>query len=112
MVADQIGRATSAKDLASGIIVLTTTGAAFGTHNITNSGDPASWVDVATTFELAARSQHDVADTTTAAYFAARSGCRAQAAEQCPPPPQGRRWGVPTAMTRELGRLRQKGTFC
>jgi len=73
VVADQIGRATSAKDLASGIIVLTTTGAEFGTHNITNSDDPASWVDVATTFELAARSQHDVADTTTAAYFAARS---------------------------------------
>lgn len=73
VVADQIGRPTFAEDLASGIVALTTTGAEFGTYNVTNSGDPASWADVArATFELAARSPDDVVETTTAAYFAVR----------------------------------------
>jgi dTDP-4-dehydrorhamnose reductase len=73
VVADQIGRPTFAEDLASGIIALTTSGQAFGTYNITNTGDPASWADVArATFELAGRSPGDVTDTTTAAYSAGR----------------------------------------
>lgn len=73
VVADQIGRPTFAEDLASGIDALTTSGPAFGTYNITNSGDPASWAEVArATFELAGRSRDDVADTTTADYFATR----------------------------------------
>ncbi len=44
VVADQVGRPTFAEDLASGIIVLTMSGQAPGTYNITNTGDPASWV--------------------------------------------------------------------
>jgi dTDP-4-dehydrorhamnose 3,5-epimerase len=73
VVADQIGRPTFAEDLASGIIALTISGPPFGTYNITNSGEPASWADVArATFELAGRSPDDVVDTTTDAYFAAR----------------------------------------
>lgn len=73
VVADQVGRPTFAEDLASGIIALTTSHPEFGTYNITNTGDPASWADVArATFELAGRSPDDVADTTTAAYFAGR----------------------------------------
>ncbi len=73
VVADQIGRPTFAEDLATGIIALTTSGQASGTYNITNTGNPASWADVArATFELAGRSPGDVADTTTAAYFAGR----------------------------------------
>jgi dTDP-4-dehydrorhamnose reductase len=73
VVADQIGRPTFAEDLASGIIALTTSGRACGTYNITNTGDPASWADVArATFELVGRSPGDVADTTTAAYYAGR----------------------------------------
>ncbi len=74
VVADQIGRPTFAEDLAPGIIALTTSGQASGTYNITNTGDPASWADVArATFELVGRSPGDVADTTTAAYFAGRA---------------------------------------
>jgi dTDP-4-dehydrorhamnose reductase len=73
VVADQVGRPTFAGDLADGIIALTTSRAASGTYNITNSGDPASWADVArATFELAGRSPDDVVDITTAAYFADR----------------------------------------
>ena len=65
---------TFAEDLATGIIALTTSGQASGTYNITNTGNPASWADVArATFELAGRSPGDVADTTTAAYFAGRA---------------------------------------
>lgn len=73
VVADQVGRPTFAEDLASGIIALTTSGQAPGTYNITNTGAPASWADVARAiFELVGRSPGDVADTTTAAYFAGR----------------------------------------
>lgn len=73
VVADQIGRPTFAEDLALGIIALTTSGPAADTYNITNTGDPASWSDVArATFELVGRSPGDVADTTTAAYYVGR----------------------------------------
>lgn len=75
VVADQVGRPTFADDLASGIVALTASRPPFGTYNITNSGHPASWADVArATFELTGRSPDDVADTTTATYFAARPG--------------------------------------
>lgn len=73
VVADQIGRPTFADDLARGVLDLLACGAPHGTYNLTNTGEPASWADVArATFALAGRAPGDVIDTTTAEYFASR----------------------------------------
>ncbi|WP_181779745.1 dTDP-4-dehydrorhamnose reductase [Pseudonocardia pini] len=69
VVADQIGRPTLAADLAAGILALLD--AAPGTYHLTNGGEPVSWADVARfVFERSGRAGTDVADTTTAEYFA------------------------------------------
>ena len=69
VVDDQVGRPTFADDLAVGIVALVD--APFGVYHLTNTGDVASWADVAcATFDLAGRDPADVTGTTTAAYFA------------------------------------------
>ncbi len=71
VVDDQIGRLTHADDLAAGIAHLVTTGAAYGTYNLTNAGEPASWADVAAAvFTARGRSADDVGRVSTADYFA------------------------------------------
>jgi len=71
VVADQVGRLTFAHDLADGILTLVAGRAAYGTYNLTNAGDPASWADVArATFELAGASAAQVTGTTSEQYFA------------------------------------------
>lgn len=75
VVADQIGRPTFADDLARGVVELLDRGAPFGTYNLTNSGEPASWAEVArATLRLAGHSPERVSDTSTAEYFATRPG--------------------------------------
>lgn len=70
VVADQIGRPTFADDLAAAIVALLRAGAT-GTFNVTGSGEPASWAELArATFELVGRGGLTVTDTTTEAYFA------------------------------------------
>ena len=71
VVDDQIGRLTHADDLAAGITHLIETRAPFGTYNLTNDGEPASWADVAAAvFEARGRSADDVTRVSTADYFA------------------------------------------
>jgi dTDP-4-dehydrorhamnose 3,5-epimerase len=71
VVSDQIGRLTFADDLAMAIKQLVTTSAPFGTYNVTNGGEPASWADVArAVFELSGRAASNVTNTATAQYFA------------------------------------------
>jgi dTDP-4-dehydrorhamnose 3,5-epimerase len=71
VVDDQIGRPTFTTDLAAGIAHLLRTQAPFGTYNLTNGGEPASWADVAAAvFAARGRSADDVGRTSTAAYFA------------------------------------------
>jgi dTDP-4-dehydrorhamnose reductase len=75
VVADQVGRPTFAGDLARGIVTLLASGSPFGTYNVTSSGEPASWADVArAAFALAGHAPDRVQDTTTAAYFADKPG--------------------------------------
>ncbi|HVL84614.1 MAG TPA: NAD(P)-dependent oxidoreductase [Pseudonocardia sp.] len=75
VVADQIGRPTFATDLAAGIVDLLTGAAPPGTYHLTNSGEPASWADVArAVFAAVGRADLAVTDTTTADYFADRPG--------------------------------------
>ena len=71
VVDDQVGRPTSTADVAAGIRHLLTTGAPFGTYNLTDAGEPASWADVAAAvFEARGRSAADVERVSTADYFA------------------------------------------
>jgi dTDP-4-dehydrorhamnose reductase len=71
VVDDQIGRPTFAADLAAGIAHLVRTRAPFGSYNLTNSGDPVSWADVAAAvFEARGRSASDVGRTSSEKYFA------------------------------------------
>ncbi|SDF22694.1 dTDP-4-dehydrorhamnose 3,5-epimerase [Blastococcus fimeti] len=75
VVDDQIGRITHADDLAAGIRHLVETQAPFGTYNLTNDGEPASWADVAAAvFEARGRSADDVTRVSTADYFADKPG--------------------------------------
>ncbi|QCU77559.1 NAD-dependent epimerase/dehydratase family protein [Citricoccus sp. SGAir0253] len=71
VVDDQVGRLTFTEDLVDAIIHLRTTGAPYGTYNVTNGGQPGSWADIARrVFEHAGRPASDVAGTTTGVYFA------------------------------------------
>jgi dTDP-4-dehydrorhamnose 3,5-epimerase len=71
VVGDQIGRLTFTDDLAAGIAHLVETRAPFGTYNLTNGGEPASWADVAAAvFAARGRSAADVTRVSTADYFA------------------------------------------
>ena len=73
VVDDQIGRLTFTTDLADGIGHLLNTQAPYGTYNLTNDGEPASWADVAAAvFEARGRSADDVSRTSTGAYFAGK----------------------------------------
>lgn len=74
VVADQIGRLTFTSELVRAIDHLLTTNAAFGTYNVTNDGEVASWADI--TREIFKDGDFDltVTDTTTAEYFAGKEG--------------------------------------
>jgi dTDP-4-dehydrorhamnose reductase len=75
VVNDQIGRLTFADDLARGIKHLLTSRPAFGTYNLTNGGEPASWAEIAA--QVFALKGHDPASVTglsTADYFAGKEG--------------------------------------
>lgn len=93
VVADQIGRLTFTSELVRIIDHLLTTGAAYGTYNATNGGEPASWAHI--TREIFTVGGYDlpVADTTTAQYFVDKEGIAPR----------------PLNSTMDLGRLQQTG---
>ncbi|MCM3695729.1 sugar nucleotide-binding protein [Microbacterium oleivorans] len=71
VVDDQIGRLTFTDDIAGGIRHLLATDAPAGIYNLTGSGDPASWAEIAG--EVYALTGHDrdaVTGVSTDAYFA------------------------------------------
>ena len=73
VVEDQHGRLTFTDTLAEGIEHLLATGAAYGTYNLTNGGEAASWADIAAeAFAAAGRDRADVTGTSTAEYFAGK----------------------------------------
>lgn len=74
VVADQIGRLTFTSELVKAIDHLLTTNAAFGTYNVTNSGDAVSWADITREIFKLANYELEVTDTTTAEYFKDKEG--------------------------------------
>lgn len=69
VVADQIGRLTFTDDLVRATLHLVESGAEPGTYNVTSSGAPTSWAEVARrVFAAHGRSTDDVRETTTADY--------------------------------------------
>ncbi len=71
VVSDQIGRLTFTNELVWAIDHLLSANAPYGTYNVSNGGEPASWADVTRTiFKDAGFDNLTVTDTTTAEYFA------------------------------------------
>lgn len=74
VVDDQIGRLSFTQDIAAGIRHLLDTGAEYGTYNLTNSGDPRSWADIAKdVFELTGHDPAAVSGVSTEEYFRGKS---------------------------------------
>ncbi len=69
VVSDQVGRLTFTSELVRAIDHLLTTRAPFGTYNLTNSGQPASWADVTRQIFADAGYDLEVTDTTTEEYY-------------------------------------------
>jgi dTDP-4-dehydrorhamnose reductase len=74
VVADQIGRLTFTDELVRAIDHLLTNNAETGTYNVTNSGDSCSWADITRAIFHEAGYDLQVTDTTTAEYFASKTG--------------------------------------
>lgn len=75
VVADQIGRLTFTSELVRIIDHLLSTKAEYGTYNATNDGPLSSWADITRRiFDIAGHSELTVTDTTTAEYFAGKTG--------------------------------------
>jgi dTDP-4-dehydrorhamnose 3,5-epimerase len=75
VVHDQIGRLTFTSELVRAIDHLLTTKAAYGTYNLSNGGESASWADIARAiFQELGRSDLIVTNTTTEEYYAGKTG--------------------------------------
>lgn len=73
VVNDQVGRLTFTVDIARGIRHLLSTRAPFGTYNLTGSGDPVSWAEVAKEiFAVLGVDPERVTGISTAEYFASK----------------------------------------
>ncbi|HSX07908.1 MAG TPA: NAD(P)-dependent oxidoreductase [Candidatus Saccharimonadales bacterium] len=75
VVSDQIGRLTFTVQLVDAVEHLLKIQAEYGTYNVSNGGDPASWADITRTiFSELGRTDLTVTDTTTAEYFKSKPG--------------------------------------
>lgn len=74
VVSDQIGRLTFTDELVRGINHLLVSKAPFGTYNLSNSGTPTSWADLARAVFEDAGLDIQVIDTSTKKYFASKDG--------------------------------------
>jgi dTDP-4-dehydrorhamnose 3,5-epimerase len=73
VIDDQRGRLSFADDLARAAVHLTDSGAAAGTYNVTCSGEPVTWADVATmVFEARGRGASEVTRVSTEQYAAGK----------------------------------------
>lgn len=74
VVNDQVGRLSFTSDIAAGIRHLLTSGAAYGTYNLSNDGEPQSWADIAAdVYELSGKPRGSVTGVSTEEYFKGKS---------------------------------------
>lgn len=70
VVSDQLGRLTFTEDLALAIQFLLEKNAPYGTYNMTNTGAPASWAEIATeVYKLCGNKNNEVIPVTTDEYY-------------------------------------------
>jgi len=74
VVADQIGRLTFTTTLVDAINHLLTTSSPFGTYNVSNDGQPASWADITREIFKLAKLSNTVTDITTKEYYKGKVG--------------------------------------
>jgi dTDP-4-dehydrorhamnose 3,5-epimerase len=74
VVSDQVGRLTFTGELVRAIDHLLTSNPSYGTYNVSNDGEPASWADITRKiFELAGY-DNTVTDVTTEQYYEGKEG--------------------------------------
>lgn len=75
VVNDQVGRLTFTEDLAAAAKHLVKSQAPYGTYNMSNDGESASWADIAKdVYELAGHDRADVTGVTTEEYYRGKDG--------------------------------------
>lgn len=74
VVSDQVGRLTFTSELVKAIDHLLLSQAPYGTYNVSNSGDAVSWAEITRVIFENAGYNLTVTDTTTAEYFASKTG--------------------------------------
>lgn len=73
VVADQVGRLSFAQDLAAVALHLLDGDAPYGVYNVSNSGDPVSWADIAAdVFASVGGNRDAIRPVTTSQYFEGR----------------------------------------
>lgn len=74
VVSDQVGRLTFTSELVRGIDHLLNKQASYGTYNLSNDGEPASWADITRRIFQVAGFDLTVTDITTETYYEGKSG--------------------------------------
>lgn len=74
VVDDQTGRLTFTSDISAAIVHLLHTDAAYGTYNLSGTGEPATWAEIAAeVFALTGNAPERVSGVSTSEYFASAS---------------------------------------
>lgn len=74
VVSDQIGRLTFTSELVRAIDHLLTSQSPYGTYNVSNSGEPASWAEITRKIFELAEYGNSVTDVTTQKYYEGKEG--------------------------------------
>src|SRR5690606_31770378 len=75
VVNDQVGRLTFTEDLANAAAHLVNTESEYGTYNVSNEGESASWADIAQlVYEKSGGTAADVTGVSTEKYYEGKDG--------------------------------------
>lgn len=74
VVSDQVGRLTFTSELVRAVAHLLKRGADYGTYNVSNSGEPASWADITRKIFELGNYDNTVTDVSTEEYYKGKEG--------------------------------------